>query len=161
MTLSVRHADPADLPLIAHFIRELADYERLAHEVRFIERTLGEHLFGAHPMAEVLIGAVDGEPQGYALFVHNFSSFEGRPGVWLEDLFVREAARGQGLGTALLAALARLAVERGCARLEWSVLDWNAPSIAFYETLGARALSQWKAMRVEGEALHRLGEAYG
>jgi GNAT superfamily N-acetyltransferase len=159
MTLIIRPATRADLPLIAQFIRDLAEYEKLAHEVRFDEATLAGHLFGSRPMAEVVIGEVGGEPQGFALFFHNFSTFEGRPGLYLEDLFVRPAARGSGLGRALLAHLAALAVERGCARLEWSVLDWNAPAIGFYEKLGARAMSDWTIMRVDGEALADLGNA--
>ena len=159
MTLIIRPATRADLPLIAQFIRDLAEYEKLVHEVRFDEATLAGHLFGSRPMAEVVIGEVGGEPQGFALFFHNFSTFEGRPGLYLEDLFVRPAARGSGLGRALLAHLAALAVERGCARLEWSVLDWNAPAIGFYEKLGARAMSDWTIMRVDGEALVDLGKA--
>lgn len=156
MALAIRAATPGDLPLIAELIRALAEYEKLAHEVRFDERVLGEKLFGARPYAEVLIGEVDGAPMGFALFFHNFSTFEGRPGIYLEDLFVRPEARGVGLGQALLAALARLAVERDCARLEWSVLDWNAPSIGFYKSLGARPLDDWTVMRVEGPALASL-----
>jgi len=159
MTLIIRPATRADLPLIAQFIRDLAEYEKLVHEVRFDEATLAGHLFGSRPMAEVVIGEVGGEPQGFALFFHNFSTFEGRPGLYLEDLFVRPAARGSGLGRALLAHLAALAVERGCARLEWSVLDWNAPAIGFYEKLGARAMSDWTIMRVDGQALAHLGKA--
>jgi len=159
MANSIRPATPADLPLIAQFIRDLAAYERLSHEVRFDEATLGEYLFGARPMAEVAIGESDGTAQGFALFFHNFSTFEGRPGIYLEDLFVRPEARGSGLGRALLEHLAALAVERGCARLEWSVLDWNAPSIAFYQKLGARAMDDWTVMRLDGDALARLGAA--
>ena len=157
MTLSIRPATAADLPLIASLIRDLADYEKLAHEVRFDEAVLGERLFGARPYAEVLIGEVDGVAQGFALFFHNFSTFEGKPGVYLEDLYVRPEARGAGLGKALLARLARLAVERDCARLEWSVLDWNEPAIGFYKALGARLMDDWTVMRVDGPALQRLG----
>lgn len=156
MTLSIRPATRADLPLIAQFIRDLADYEKLAHEVRFDEATLGEKLFGARPYAEVVIGEIGGAAQGFALFFHNFSTFEGRPGIYLEDLFVRPEARGSGLGKALLAHLAKLCVERGCARLEWSVLDWNAPAIGFYEGLGARMMDEWTVMRVDGDALTEL-----
>ncbi|WP_374523723.1 N-acetyltransferase family protein [Sphingopyxis sp.] len=156
MTLSIRPATPADLPLIAQFIRDLADYEKLAHEVRFDEAKLGEKLFGQRPYAEVVIGEIDGVPQGFALFFHNFSTFEGRPGLYLEDLFVRPEARGSGLGKALLAHLAKLCTERDCARLEWSVLDWNAPSIGFYKSLGARMMDEWTVMRVDGEALAKL-----
>jgi GNAT superfamily N-acetyltransferase len=151
----VRPATPTDLPLIAALIRELAEYEKLSHEVRFDEAVLGEQLFGPRPYAEVLIAEAGGEPQGFALFFHNFSTFEGRPGIYLEDLFVRPAARGAGLGKALMAAVAKLAVERGCARFEWWVLDWNAPSIAFYEKLGAKPMDEWTVMRLEGDALRR------
>jgi GNAT superfamily N-acetyltransferase len=156
MTNTIRPATPADLPLICAFIRDLAEYEKLSHEVRFDELTLAKHLFGPHPMAEVVIGEVDGEPQGFALFFHNFSTFEGRPGIYLEDLYVRPAARGAGLGKALLTHLAALAVERNCARLEWWVLDWNAPSIGFYTSLGARPMDEWTVMRVDGANLAQL-----
>lgn len=159
MTVSVRPATRADLPLVADLIRALAEYEKLAHEVRFDAAALEMHLFGPRPHAEVAIGEVNGTPQGFALFFHNFSTFEGRPGIYLEDLFVRPAARGSGLGKALLAHLAALAVERGCARLEWSVLDWNEPSIGFYRALGARPMDEWTVMRLDGETLARLGAA--
>ena len=156
MTNSIRSATLADLPLIAQFIRDLAEYERLAHEVRFDEAVLGERLFGTRPYAEVLIGEVDGGPQGFALFFHNFSTFEGRPGIYLEDLFVRPEARGSGLGKALLKRLAALAVERDCARLEWWVLDWNEPAIQFYKKLGAKPMEEWTTFRVDGDALREL-----
>ena len=160
MTLSIRPAIPADLPLIAQFIRDLAEYEKLAHEVRFDEAVLGERLFGQNnghgPYAEVLIGEIDGAPNGFALFFHNFSTFEGRPGIYLEDLFVRPEARGSGLGKALLKRLAALAVERDCARLEWSVLDWNEPAITFYQSLGAKSMDGWTINRVDGDALQGL-----
>ena len=159
MTIAIRPANAADLPLIATLIRELADYEKLAHEVRFDEAVLGDRLFGARPYAEVVIGEVDGTAQGFALFFHNFSTFEGKPGIYLEDLFVRPAARGCGLGKALLTHLAGLAVERDCARLEWWVLDWNAPAIGFYQKLGARPMDEWTVMRVDGAALAQLGAA--
>ena len=159
MTLSIRPATRADLPLIAQFIRDLADYEKLSHEVRFDEAALGDRLFGPRPYAEVLIGELDDAPQGFALFFHNFSTFEGRPGIYLEDVFVRPAARGSGLGTALLTALAKLAVTRDCARLEWAVLDWNEPSIGFYKALGARMMNEWTVMRVDGDALTILAGA--
>lgn len=156
MTLSIRPAIAADLPLIASLIRELADYEKLAHEVRFDEAALGERLFGARPYAEVLIGEVDGVAEAFALFFHNFSTFEGKPGVYLEDLYVRPQARGAGLGKAMLKELARIALERDCARLEWWVLDWNAPAIGFYQKLGARPMDEWTTMRVDGAALAEL-----
>ncbi len=158
MTLSIRSARAEDIPLIAQFIRDLAEYERLAHEVRFDEAVLQAKLFGPRPYAEVLIGEIDGEPQGFALFFHNFSTFEGKPGIYLEDLFVRPEARGSGLGKALLKRLAALAVERDCARFEWSVLDWNEPSIQFYLGLGAKAMDEWTIYRVDGGALGELAK---
>ena len=158
--ITIRPATSTDLPLIAELIRALADYEKLAHEVRFDEATLGEKLFGAHPYAEVLIGEIDGVPQGFALFFHNFSTFEGKPGIYLEDLFVRPEARGSGLGKALLTRLAALAVERDCARLEWSVLDWNAPAIGFYQSLGAQFMDGWTGMRVDGTQLTDMAQPF-
>jgi GNAT superfamily N-acetyltransferase len=124
--------------------------------VRFDEAVMAQKLFGPRPFAEVLIGEIDGTPQGFALFFHNFSTFEGRPGIYLEDLFVRPDARGSGLGKALLGKLAALAVERDCARLEWSVLDWNTPAIDFYKALGARAMDEWTVYRVDDDALTGL-----
>ena len=156
MSLSIRAATPADISLIGQFIRDLAEYEKLAHAVRFDEAVMAQKLFGPRPFAEVLIGEIDGTPQGFALFFHNFSTFEGRPGIYLEDLFVRPDARGSGLGKALLGKLAALAVERDCARLEWSVLDWNTPAIDFYKALGARAMDEWTVYRVDGDALTGL-----
>ncbi|HWU01507.1 MAG TPA: GNAT family N-acetyltransferase [Novosphingobium sp.] len=159
--LSIRPATAADLPLICAFIRELAEYEKLSHEVRFDEAVLGEHLFGPRPMAEVVIGELAGadgacEPQGFALFFPNFSTFEGRPGIYLEDLYVRPQARGAGLGKALLLHVAQVAVERGCGRFEWAVLDWNAPSIGFYRSLGAKPMDDWTVMRLSGDDLQQL-----
>lgn len=161
MPLTIRPATTADLLLVASLIRALAEYENLAHEVRFDEAVLREKLFGSRPYAEVLIGEVDGVPQGFALFFHNFSTFEGKPGIYLEDLFVQPEARGSGLGKALLSHLAALAVERDCARLEWSVLDWNEPAIGFYKSLGARFMNEWTVMRVDGPALAQLGAEAG
>ena len=152
----IRPAQPADAVELMRLIRALAEYEKLADEVRFDEARLGEKLFGPRPYAEVLIGEVDGATMGFALFFHNFSTFEGRPGIYLEDLFVRPEARGAGLGKALLAELARIAVERDCARLEWWVLDWNEPSIGFYKSLGARPMDEWTVMRVDGVELQAL-----
>jgi len=154
--ISIRSATPADISLIGQFIRDLAEYEKLAHEVRFDEAVMAQKLFGPRTFAEVLIGEIDGTPQGFALFFHNFSTFEGRPGIYLEDLFVRPDARGSGLGKALLGKLAALAVERDCARLEWSVLDWNTPAIDFYKALGARPMDEWTVYRVDGDALTDL-----
>ena len=154
--ISIRSATPADISLIGQFIRDLAEYEKLAHAVRFDEAVMAQKLFGPRTFAEVLIGEIDGTPQGFALFFHNFSTFEGRPGIYLEDLFVRPDARGSGLGKALLGKLAALAVERDCARLEWSVLDWNTPAIDFYKALGARPMDEWTVYRVDGDALTGL-----
>ncbi|MGV3512156.1 MAG: GNAT family N-acetyltransferase [Novosphingobium sp.] len=161
MTISIRAAAKADTPLIAELIRALAAYEKLAHEVRFDEAVLVAKLFGPRPYAEVVIGELGGKPQGFALFFHNFSTFEGKPGIYLEDLFVQPEARGSGLGKALLSHLAALAVERDCARLEWSVLDWNEPAIGFYKSLGARMMDEWTVMRVDGDALAQLGAGSG
>lgn len=161
MSAAVRPAVPADLPLIAALIRELAEYERLAHLARFYEGELERHLFGERPAAEVLIGELDAVAQGFALFFPTFSTFEGRPGIWLEDIFVRPEARGRNLGRALIGAVAALAVERECARFEWAVLDWNRPAIDFYEGAGARMMADWRIMRIEGEALGALGAPGG
>ncbi|HSG33509.1 MAG TPA: GNAT family N-acetyltransferase [Sphingomonadaceae bacterium] len=159
MAINIRAARPSDLPLIASLIRELAEYERLADQVRFDEAELGRNLFGDRPAAEVLIGELDGEPQGFALHFQNFSTFEGKPGLYLEDLFVRPAARGKGLGKGLILAVAAIAVQRDCARFEWAVLDWNEPAIAFYESLGARMMDDWRIMRLDGEGLRRTARS--
>lgn len=152
----IRAATPKDVPTIATFIRDLAEYERLSHEVTLNEENLREHLFGTRPFAEVLIAEEEGSPVGFALFMHNYSTFLARPGIYLEDLFVRPAHRGRGHGKALLEALARIAVERGCGRFEWAVLDWNTPAIDFYRSLGAQAMHDWTIFRVTGPALRRL-----
>ena len=157
MTISTREATVADMPLIASLIRGLAEYEGLSHAVRMDETVLERHLFGTRPMAEVLIGELNGMPSGFALFFHNFSTFEGHPGVWLEDLFVLPAARRSGLGRKLLGEVARIAVERGCARMEWSVLDWNMMAISFFRSLGARPLTDWTTMRLDADSLAQLG----
>ena len=154
----VRDATEDDVPLILSFIKELAEYEKLSHEVVASEETLREGLFGGRRYAEVLISEYDGTPAGFALFFHNFSTFLGRPGIYLEDLYVRPEFRGAGIGRALLVRLARLATERGCGRLEWWVLDWNGPSIGFYEKLGAVAMDDWTVYRLTGEALDELAE---
>ena len=154
--LSIRPATVDDVALIRALIGELAEYERLAHAAVATDDGLRDQLFGAHPGAEVLIGEVDGEPAGFALFFHNFSTFLGKRGLYLEDLFVRPAFRGSGLGKHLMATLARIAVQRDCGRFEWSVLDWNAPAIGFYRKLGATGLDEWTVQRLEGDALHAL-----
>jgi GNAT superfamily N-acetyltransferase len=156
--ITIRAAKRADAPLIVELIRALASYEKLLDEVKVTPEMIEVQLFGPRPMAEAIIGEVDGTPQGFALFFHNFSTFEGRPGIYLEDLFVQTEARGSGLGKALLAHLAKLAIERDCARLEWSVLDWNEPAIGFYRSLGARGMDEWTVNRVDGDALQRLAE---
>lgn len=156
--LTIREATPEDIDLIHGFILALADYERLRHEVRTDKAVLAKHLFGPRPMAEVLIAELDGAAVAFALFFHNFSTFEGRPGLYLEDLFVAPEARGQGVGKALLVRLAQLAVERDCARLEWWVLDWNTPAIEFYTSLGARPMDEWTVNRVDGDALLALAD---
>ena len=155
-TISIRPATVSDLPLVLAFIRELAVYERLEHQVVASEAELGTALFGPRPFAEVVFACLDGTPVGFALFFHNFSTFLGKPGVYLEDLFVRPEARGLGVGQRLLAWLARTTIERGCARLEWAVLDWNKPSIGFYASLGAVAQDEWTTFRLSGTALQRL-----
>ncbi|MDB5699669.1 MAG: N-acetyltransferase [Alphaproteobacteria bacterium] len=156
MSIRIRPAAAADIGLIHELILALADYEKLGDEVRADRAMLERHLFGAQPMAEVLIAESEREAVGFALFFHNFSTFEGRPGLYLEDLYVRPEARGLGAGKALLARLAQLALERDCARLEWAVLDWNAPAIAFYRAIGATALDEWTVQRLDGDALARL-----
>lgn len=154
--ITIRPATIDDVPLIRQLIAELADYEKLAHAAVATDDDLRAQLFGAHPAAEVLIGEVDGEPAGFALFFHNFSTFLGKRGLYLEDLFVRPAFRGAGLGRHLMAALARIAVQRDCGRFEWSVLDWNQPAIDFYRRLGATGMDEWTVQRLEGAALHAL-----
>ena len=157
----IRPATRADVPLILAFIRDLAEYERLPHEVVATEAALDETLFGDRPAAEVRIATLGGEAVGFALFFHTYSTFLARRGLYLEDLFVRPAARGRGVGRALLAALARLAVERGCGRLEWSVLDWNASAIGFYRALGAAPMDGWTVFRLTGDALARVAADAG
>lgn len=151
--LRIEPATAQDVGLILGFIRELAEYERMLGQVVATEDMLREQLFGARPGAEVVIARWDGEPAGFALFFHNFSTFLGRRGLYLEDLFVRPAFRGRGVGRALLEFLAHVAVERGCGRLEWWVLDWNEAAIGFYRGLGAAAMSDWTVYRLTGEPL--------
>lgn len=157
--MTLRGATPADVSTILALIRELAEYERLSHEVVATEEMLSEHLFGPHPKAEVLLAEIENNPVGFALFFHNFSTFLGRTGIYLEDLYVRPEARGAGIGRALLQQLAKIAVERGCGRLEWSVLDWNEPAIQFYKSLGAKPMEEWTVFRVTGAALESLGRS--
>ncbi len=152
----MREASEEDVPLILSFIRELAEYEKLSHEVVATEEELRKSLFGERRYAEVLIAEHDGSPAGFALFFHNFSTFLGKPGVYLEDLYVNPAFRGAGVGKKLLVHLASLAKRRGCGRLEWWVLDWNEPSIGFYKNLGATAMDDWTIYRLAGTALDDL-----
>ena len=157
--VQIRAAAAADIPVILQFIRELAAYEKLSHEVVATEALLQEWIFEKQK-AEVLLAEQNGKPVGFALFFHNFSTFLGRAGIYLEDLYVTPAARGNGVGKRLLQALASVAVERGCGRLEWSCLDWNIPSIGFYRSIGARPMDNWTVYRVTGKTLSALaGEA--
>ncbi len=159
-TCRIRPAAPADVPLILSLIRELAVYEKLADQVSATEVDLKTALFGARPHAECVIAELGGKPAGFALFFHNFSTFLAKPGIYLEDLYVKQELRGKGVGRALLAHLASLAVRRGCGRFEWAVLDWNEPAIGFYKSLGAKMMDDWKINRLTGKALEKLaGEA--
>ena len=159
MTATIRPASQADVPQILSLIHELAEYEKLAHEVTATKDDLHESLFGLRPGAEVVIAELDGAVAGYALFFHNYSTFLCKRGLYLEDLFVRPVFRGKGIGKQLLTHLARLAVERGCARFEWAVLDWNESAIGFYRSLGAELMDSWTVMRVTGEALEALARS--
>ena len=152
----IRPATEDDVPIILSLIRELAEYERLSHEVVATEGLLRESLFGERRGTEVLIACCKGAPVGFALFFHSFSTFLGRPGIYLEDLYVKPEFRGRGIGRALLTHLARLAKERGCGRLEWAVLDWNEPAIKLYKSIGAVPMDEWTVYRVTGEALETL-----
>ena len=158
--LTIRFAAVADVALVLRLIRGLAAYERLADEAVVTEADVRRSLFGEQPQAEVLIAEIDGDPAGFALFFHNYSTFLGRRGLYLEDLFVLPSHRGRGIGRALMARLARLATERACGRFEWWVLDWNQSAIRFYESLGARAMSEWTVYRLTGEPLERLAHEW-
>lgn len=159
--LHIEPATPADVPMILQLIRELAEFERLLHEVTATEEQIRDALFGPRPSAEVIVGRLQpgGEVAGFALFFHNFSTFLAKPGIYLEDLYVRQQFRGRGFGEQLLRHLARLAVERNCGRFEWSVLDWNQRAIDFYKSLGAAPMNEWTIYRVTGPALQKLGGA--
>lgn len=159
-TFSIRKAAKEDVPVVLDFINKLAEYERLSHEVVATEGDLEKYLFGTEKVAEVLIGYEGELPVGFALFFQNFSTFLGKPGIYLEDLFVLEEHRDKGYGTKLLASLAALAVERDCGRLEWAVLDWNEPSIEFYKSLGARLMEEWIVNRLTGENLQKLAARF-
>ncbi len=157
---TIRHAEEKDVPLIFWFINELAAYEKLTHEVAATENMIRRYLFGEKPVAEVLVGEYRRKPVGFAVFFHNYSTFMGKPGIYLEDLYVVPEERGRGYGKSMLTYLAKLAVERNCARFEWAVLDWNEPSIKFYESLGARLMKEWILNRVEGEDLLKLAAEF-
>jgi GNAT superfamily N-acetyltransferase len=154
--IEIRRATIDDVPLLMRLIKELAEYEKLSHSLTGSEELLREHLFGPRPAAEALIGSIDGTPLGFALYFQNFSTFLCRPGIYLEDIYVQPEARGRGLGKVLLGAVARIAVDRKCGRLEWAALDWNAPAIGFYRKLGAVPMSDWTTFRVTGETLEKL-----
>jgi GNAT superfamily N-acetyltransferase len=155
-SITIRHATVDDVPLILSFIRGLADYEKLLDAVKATEEMLRDTLFGPRPAAEVLIAEDHGKPVGFALFFENFSTFLAQRGIYLEDLFVIPEARGSGVGRLLLQRLAALALERGCGRLEWAVLDWNAPAMAFYKRMGAVPMEDWTVNRLTGPALERM-----
>lgn len=150
---AIRAANAADAPAICRLIRELAEYEGLTHELRFDEGQVAKHLFGQHRYAEVLLAEDDGQVVGFALFFHNYSTFVSKPGIYLEDLFVMPDYRGRGHGKALFQAVARVAVERGCGRMEWAALNWNEPAIEFYKSFGAAPMSGWTTFRLTGEKL--------
>ena len=154
--MRITEATERDVPVILDLIRQLAEYERLSDQVTATEDQLRRTLFGARPAAEVLLASIDQETVGFAVFFTNYSTFLARPGIYLEDLFVKPHARGRGIGKALLVRIAGLAVERGCGRVEWAVLDWNAPSIGFYKSLGAVAMDEWTTFRLTGEPLAQL-----
>lgn len=159
MAISIHRARPDESALIFALLFELAEYEKLCHEVVATEAGIADALFGNNPILFCEIAEWDGKPAGFAIWFFNFSTFAGRPGIYLEDLFVRPAFRGNGIGKALLVHLARLCVENNWSRLQWSVLDWNTPSIAFYKSLGAVMMDEWKLARINGEALARLAKA--
>jgi GNAT superfamily N-acetyltransferase len=155
-SLTITAASERDVPLVLGFIRKLAEYEKLSDKMVATEELLREGLFGPRRVAEVVLAYLAGQPVGFALYFHNFSTFVGRPGIYLEDLFVEPAHRGKGVGKALLIHVAKIAVERGCGRFDWAVLDWNTPSIDFYKSLGAVPLDDWTLFRLTGETLHRV-----
>jgi GNAT superfamily N-acetyltransferase len=154
--IQIRPAKSSDVPTILGFIRALADYEKLTDACIATEALLTEHLFGPHPAAEVLIAELNAKPVAFALFFSSFSTFLAKPGIYLEDLFVLPEARGHGVGKALLSAVAKIALDRNCGRLEWAVLDWNEPAIGFYKKLGAVPMDEWTTNRVTGDALKKL-----
>ena len=158
---NIREASKSDVPLILSFIKELAEYEKLSHEVVATEEILKESLFGEFSSAEVVFGYYKNEPVAFALFFHNFSTFLGKPGLYLEDLFVKPKLRGKGFGKVMLSYLAHVARKSGCGRFEWWVLDWNEPAIKFYNSIGAKPMDEWTVQRVDGESLERLADQFG
>jgi GNAT superfamily N-acetyltransferase len=154
----IRPARPEDAELLVNLVLELAVYEKLDQYARATPDDFRKHLFGPRPVAEAAVAEVGGEPVGFALWFSTFSTFRGQPGLYLEDIFVKPGFRGRGIGKGLLGAVARRAVERGCGRLEWSVLDWNSPAIGFYRSLGARPMDEWTVYRIDDEPLRRLAE---
>lgn len=156
--LTIRPAQPSDNALIRAYIAELAEYEREPHKAVASEADIAKHVFGDHPIMHAELVEWNGEPAGFAFWYFNFSSWEGKPGLYLEDLWVRPAYRGKGLGKALLQHLAKIALREGCTRYVWQVLDWNTPSIEFYKAMGAQVMKEWLTCRVEGEALKQLAE---
>jgi len=158
-SITIRPASPADVPLIRSLIKELAEYEKDPEAAKATDQQLHEAHFGPRPIAESLIGEVDGVAQGFALYFHNFSTWTGKKGIHLEDLFVRPTSRGVGLGKALFLEVARVAHERGCARLEWAVLDWNTPAIDFYKSMNANAMDEWTTFRLNDAGLSALARA--
>ncbi|MCX7143304.1 MAG: GNAT family N-acetyltransferase [Proteobacteria bacterium] len=157
-TLSIRRAAREDVPLVLSFVKDLAEYEKLSHMVTATEEIIAEELFGPKSHTEVLLGHAGNEPVAFAVYFHNFSTFLGRRGLYLEDLYVRPAHRRRGFGRGMLLQLARIAAERNCGRFEWTVLDWNEPAIFFYETLGATIMHEWKLVRVTGDALQKMAK---
>lgn len=158
VNLTIRRATPPDVSLILSFIRELAEYEKLSHEVVATEAELHKWLFGEHPIAGVLIAEYDGGPAGFALFFLNFSTFLSKPGIFLEDLYVRPALRGRGIGKTLLKELVKIAAREGYGRVEWAVLDWNTPAIDFYKSLGAKPMADWTIFRLNSAAIQTLAK---
>ncbi len=159
--LTIRPASEKDIPVLLSFIKKIAAYEKLSNEVKTTESDLKNSLFGEKPSAEAVIAALQNKPVGFAVYFHNFSTFMGKPGLYLEDLYVDEEHRGRGFGKAMLLYLARLAKDRNCARFEWSVLDWNEPAIRFYKNLGAAPMNEWTVFRVAGDALDKLAGLSG
>lgn len=158
--IKLRIAEEKDVAVILNFIKELAEYEKLSHEVNANEDRLRKTLFGDKKFAEVIIAEYKNEPAGFALFFHNYSTFLGKPGIYLEDLFVKTDLRGKGIGKILLTYLGKLALERNCGRIEWAVLDWNEPSINFYKNLGAKPMDEWTVFRVAGGSIKNLAEMF-